>query len=813
MRERSVAQMGLLAALYFGAAKAGLLLATVGAQVTLAWPPTGIALTILLLGGLRLWPGVAIGAILVNASTGVPLATACGMGTGNTLEAVLAVLLLRRVEFHPSLDRLRDVFALLVLAAGLSTIASATIGVASLVLGGVLSWQATPTAWGTWWLGDALGDIVVAPALLVWMARPGRPLSRQRAPEAALLLAATVATGLSVFGGWFGASSIYVPAVYLVFPLVLWATLRFGPPGVVLFTLVVSSLALWGTVEATRPFVEGPLLRFNLLNTQLFMGIVGVTGLILAAAVTERERALTEVRALNTELEQRVGERTGQLVAANTDLRKQAELLDLAHDAIIVRDLTHSTILFWNKGAEVLYGWTKEEAIGLTMHALVRSRLPEPLDSILATLMRHGRWSGELEHTTRDGRAIIVESHWTLRLDADGQPDAFLEINTDITARTVAAVALRESESRLRTVIGSAPIILFALDVAGVVRLCEGQGLDTLGLAPGAVMGHPISLLYRDDPAIRAAVHRALAGEDSAIVSQVDAVALDTRLVALRDEHGDVRGVIGVATDVTERVRAEAAERALQARDEFLSVAAHELKTPLTSLRGFTQVALGYLTGDRPVAPERLQRALRQIESQTDKVNRLVDHLLDVTHLEAGRLTLERRETDLAHLADEVAVAAQAQTSAHTLVVTAPSTFWAWVDPLRLEQVLTNLVGNAIKYSPQGGIITITVGLDSPGTAVRLEVRDQGLGIPEEHRAYIFDRFYQAHASSYRSGLGLGLYISQQIVVLHGGQLTAEFPPEGGALFVVCLPHDRDTPEHATREEAAAHGQTGIGDR
>src|SRR5207253_2750186 len=129
---RYIVQVGVLAAVYVAAAKAGLLLATVGAQVTLVWPPTGLALAALLLGGSRLWPGVALGATLVNASTGVSLATACGMGTGNTLEAVTAVALLRRVGFQPSLERLRDVFTLVGLAAGLSTIASATIGVTSL---------------------------------------------------------------------------------------------------------------------------------------------------------------------------------------------------------------------------------------------------------------------------------------------------------------------------------------------------------------------------------------------------------------------------------------------------------------------------------------------------------------------------------------------------------------------------------------------------------------------------------------------------------------------------------------------------------
>jgi signal transduction histidine kinase len=223
-------------------------------------------------------------------------------------------------------------------------------------------------------------------------------------------------------------------------------------------------------------------------------------------------------------------------------------------------------------------------------------------------------------------------------------------------------------------------------------------------------------------------------------------------------------------------------------RDEFLSVAAHELKTPLTSLSAFAQVLLRCLQAAGSVDPARLGRALANVETQAGKVNRLVDQLLDVTRLDAGRLVLEQRPTDLSELLREAVEAAQAQTTQHTLVVQALPVLCAWVDALRLEQVFTNLLGNAIKFSPQGGTITCTLRAEPGGDTVQVAVRDQGIGIPPEQRAHIFDRFYQAHASSYRSGLGLGLYISQQIVALHRGHISAEFPPEGGSLFVIRPP-------------------------
>jgi signal transduction histidine kinase len=425
----------------------------------------------------------------------------------------------------------------MVLAAGLSTIASATIGVTSLVLGGVIPRTVAVPAWGTWWLGDALGDVVVAPAVLVWTARPWRTMGWRRSAEAAVLLMAVVTVSQTVFGGWFGITRLYgLPLVYLVFPFALWAALRFGPPGGVVFTGVVSSIALWGAVHATGPFVMGTILRYNLLNTQVFMGVVAVTVLILAAAVAERERAASHVRALNAKLEQRVVERTARL----------------------------------------------------------------------------------------------------------------------------------------------------------------------------------------------------------------------------------------------------------QESKEFLSIAAHELKTPVTSLCGFAQVLLHVTQGETRIDAPQVRRALHHIDAQSMKLDSLITQLLDLSRIEAGKLSLDTQVVDLSTVVTDVVAAAQARTSAHRLVVDAPAPIVACLDPLRIEQVLVNLVNNAIKYSPDGG--AIDVGVTQHGEVAQVAVRDHGLGIPPEYREHIFDLFYQAHARSHRSGMGLGLYISRHIVDLHGGFITAAFPADGGTRFVVTLP-------------------------
>ena len=237
----------------------------------------------------------------------------------------------------------------------------------------------------------------------------------------------------------------------------------------------------------------------------------------------------------------------------------------------------------------------------------------------------------------------------------------------------------------------------------------------------------------------------------------------------------------------SEREARRAAEDALRLRDEFLSTAAHELRTPLTTIVGYAQMLLRQREREGQLDQERLVPALQAVGGQATKMSDLVSQLLDVSRLETGKLILQRQETDLAALAEEIIFGARARTERHNLNLEAPESLHAVVDPLRLDQVLTNLLDNAIKYSPNGGDIQVSLSQSDQDT-VELSVRDHGLGIAPERRKQIFERFYQAHNTGYWSGLGLGLYISRQIVELHGGEICAEFPEDGGSRFIVRLP-------------------------
>jgi signal transduction histidine kinase len=243
------------------------------------------------------------------------------------------------------------------------------------------------------------------------------------------------------------------------------------------------------------------------------------------------------------------------------------------------------------------------------------------------------------------------------------------------------------------------------------------------------------------------------------------------------------------ATQAVENARLyREAQNAIKDREEFLSVAAHELKTPITGLKGFTQILLRRMQKGQAFDPLRTSRDLNAINNQADKLTHLINQLLDISRIELGKLVLEPHYTDLIPLVEGVIAQAQVETTNHSLNLTVPGDpLIVLADPLRFEQVVVNLVNNAIKYSPEGGPVEVELKQASADT-ICLSVRDWGLGIPPEYRGNIFDRFYQAHQRAHLGGMGLGLYITRQIVELHGGKIEVSFPAEGGTRFVVTLP-------------------------
>ncbi|HKW20606.1 MAG TPA: PAS domain-containing sensor histidine kinase [Ktedonobacterales bacterium] len=535
-------------------------------------------------------------------------------------------------------------------------------------------------------------------------------------------------------------------------------------------------------------------------------------------------------------------------------LRLQTDLINLAHDAILVRDPANR-ILVWNKGAEALYGWTAQEALGRVMHTLFKTRFPISRTTIEAQLQRDGAWEGELAHTRPDGRIVIVESRQVLVRDAAGQPSAVLEINRDITERRQMEEAEATAQANtlvqlsfLQQLIDALPNGIYVVHGQDArLMLANRAATSTWGAIwePEQPMEafleqHGIKLTDAQGqlltPDVWATLRALRYGETSLQLQEVinrphgDALpilvnavplafsywqSLEVGLSPLDDspghdfslgDHAEERSAgEPLALVIQQDVRV--LKEAEYVKDEFIGLAAHELRTPVAALKG----AIGTLLfqtqqGHGPALADWQQEMLDEIDIATNRLTDLTDELLDVTRLQAGQLLLHPAPTDLVTLVRRVVSRIQTTTTHHQLDVSIGAargrgtripnaTMIANVDAARIEQVLTNLVTNAIKYSPAGGSIHITLARrNGPGGAddkqVEIRVRDHGVGIPEHQHSLIFGRFMRADNARRAgiSGTGLGLYISRGLVEQHGGQIWFESKEDNGATFFVLLP-------------------------
>jgi diguanylate cyclase (GGDEF)-like protein len=291
-----ICEIGATAAIYFAAGKLGLSMAFVHPSSTAVWPPTGIVLAIFLTLGYRVWPGVALGAFLVNLTTAGSILTSLGIATGNTLEGLAgAYLVARYANGVKCFERVQETFKFALLAGLLSTMISATLGTTSLALGGFARWAEYKPIWLTWWLGDAAGAVIVTPLLLLWATDFRLHWGWTRLSEFAVLLMGLMVIGQVVFGPFAHIRSY--PLEYLCIPFLVWAAFRFGPREAVTVTLVLAVIAIRGTLHSYGPFVVGTK-NDSLLLLQMFMGIVGLLSLALGVMTAERMRVEQQIRNL-----------------------------------------------------------------------------------------------------------------------------------------------------------------------------------------------------------------------------------------------------------------------------------------------------------------------------------------------------------------------------------------------------------------------------------------------------------------------------------------------------------------------------------
>ncbi|HWX22727.1 MAG TPA: MASE1 domain-containing protein [Candidatus Binatia bacterium] len=304
----AIAALVAFTALYFLSGKFGLSLAFLNASASPVWPPTGLALAALLLSRYRLWPAVFVGAFLVNLTTQGSAATSLAIAAGNSLEALLGAWLVQRFAGGPrAFDKVWTIIRFVLLAALLSTAVSPTVGVTSLCLGHFASWNHFRSIWLTWWLGDAISALTVAPLLLIWATQPFPRLTRRQLLEALALLLTVILVGAVVFPVALPLPDRSSPIGYLALLPLIWAAFRFGQRGAITAAILTSAIALVGTLYRIGPFIK-PDSNSSLLLTQAFIGTLTLTALLLAAVVAAHDQAQQQIQSLNALTQARLDE-------------------------------------------------------------------------------------------------------------------------------------------------------------------------------------------------------------------------------------------------------------------------------------------------------------------------------------------------------------------------------------------------------------------------------------------------------------------------------------------------------------------------
>lgn len=706
----------LLCAVYIVTAKLGLRLDAVSGFATLVWPPSGIALAALLVFGMRLWPAITVGAFVVNLGAGAPILVACGIAAGNTLEALIAAhLLLRIYYFDRSLSRARDVLALVFAACIVSTLISATMGAGSLWAGSVISAAAFPSVWRAWWLGDALGDLIFAPVLLVWGQRQAFRLPRRtrRGIESVALGVAVVLISLYVF-------DVVAPRgspmefrwPFLSFPVLIWAAWRFQQRGATAAIMLVAIIATMQTLFGLGPF-RASQLHESLVSLQVFMSVAAVTTLFLAAIIAERNMA---ARVRDGALEWAGGaERRSSFLAEAS--RILASGLDYEKTMTNVARLVVPVL-----GDNCVVDVIAEDG---SIRRVAEASADPAKEALLRRLRKYPpgptRSGSPVLKVLKTGRTEFTPHFDSAALQAVAANDEYMEIVRAIAPRSSVTVPLKSRDR-----------------IVGVV---------TFGMAESGRDYQPEDIALAEEFAARAAV------------------AVDN--ATLYDQS----------------------QQAIRARDVFLAVASHELRTPLTALNLQMQNLLRSLArAPAEPGPADSTRRVQEMDQQLARLTALVETLLDISRVGSGRIDLVLEELDLRELVRAAVAQFRDQaTKAGCDLQTeldGDACTGRW-DRLRVEQVLTNLLTNAVKF---GAGEPVRVALVCSPSLATISVRDQGIGIARQDHQRIFELFHRSPTERPFGGMGLGLWIARQIVTTMGGSIEVKSALSQGAEFIVSLP-------------------------
>lgn len=476
---------------------------------------------------------------------------------------------------------------------------------------------------------------------------------------------------------------------------------------------------------------------------------------------------------------------------AQEDLASREHQMKLITDAVPVlisyvdKDLRYQ---FSNRSYEQWFGITQKHVSGKSMQNVLGRKAYKTLKPYVTKALAGKAASFEALVPYKKGLPRYVLGNYVPHFGKNKDVLGFYAVVQDITERKIAEEALMESENKFRNMAESAPVMIWVTKTDGYCVYINKRWSDFTGQTYAESMGYGwLNCVHKDDMEritdiffksvknkVSFSMSYRLMNKDGSYRWMLDTGA------PTYDSHGRFEGYIGSVTDVHERVELE------RRKDEFMSVASHELKTPVTSLKGYVQLLQRiFLNTNHTTA---LQMLIK-MDSQIDKLTHLIVDLLDVSKIEAGKLQFKKKKIAVYPLLKETIENVQATSDYHAIILEGTTRAYISADPDRISQVLTNLLANAIKYSPRAKKIVVSVSRRK--NTIIISVQDFGIGMSKKQQEHIFERFYQVNMGASRktyAGLGIGLYISQELAQRHGGEITVSSKLGKGSTFQLLLP-------------------------
>ena len=831
---------------YFLTGWLGLMLPYHGSHITLIWLPTGIAVAALIRWGSSMWPGVAVGAFAVNWVIGSSIPLALAMAIGNTLAPQITAFWLRQVGFDASFNRQTDVISF-VIAAAAGMLISATGGVASLYMAGLVTADSIGIAWLTWWVGDTVGLLLAGPLLLPLTRDTLTKLAKHK-QRLAIWFAVAGCIAWLAFVVSYGQAGLRLPIIFLTIPLFAWAALNFGIVAPALACLGFAIVAAWNASSGQGAFhLHDEQLGLILLWS--YIATTQITGLVVSALKAERERA--------------------ENILFKSEERLRTMTANIKDYSILMLDPA-GRIDSWNDGAKRLSGYDEAEISGKPIDVFYP---PEDVAggkpaAFLKLARETGRAEDESWHVRKDGSRFFANTTITALHSPSGELIGFSKVTRDITERKLAEVELLRLNRSLR-LLGDCNLLLARAsdevtllnDVCRLIVEKGGYMMAWVGFAgqddektvrPVARSGHDNGYLdsvkiswdgtkatgrgstgtairtgktqvnhdVQNSPNLQAwraaivergyqsiiglplVIENRTIGALTLYASETD--AFNSKEIELLEEM--TRNLaIGIQMLRTQQERDDA-KAETYAKSAFLANMSHEIRTPMNAILGMT-----YLVLNTHLEPKQ-RDYLEKIQSSGQHLLGILNDILDFSKLEAGKMKVEHIEFDLEKVLDDAANlnAGRAAAKGLELVIDiAPDVPLRLIgDPMRITQVLANYLGNAVKFTEHGGI---TLRAERQGTGkkhflLRLSVSDTGIGIDDEQRQHLFQSFQQADSSITRKhgGTGLGLAISKSLAALMGGEVgVTSVPGNGSTFWFTALVDECDTvarPLRATRD-------------